>query len=122
VSQKHHVRTVEIRTVTATCDECGKRSDTCSDATRIGRGWQLVARSARRVDRDLCPDCVEVAHGLARAVAENVARAKHIAALESGDPIYVHGRVIIDDDVLYTRADIDAEIARAMKQARRDRA
>lgn len=97
IVQKNHMRTVEIRTCSATCDECGERSATCAHATLIGHGWQLVGWSVRSVERDLCPECAEVERGLARARAENEARAKYIQALESGEPIYVHGRVLTPD-------------------------
>jgi hypothetical protein len=113
MSQKHHVRTIEIHTLTATCDECGLRSPASALDTLVHAGWRLSTTRP-----DLCPECAEVARGLERVAGENEARAKHIAALESGEPLYVHGRVYVGTAELRTRAEIDAEIAHALRKSR----
>lgn len=87
MTQKKHRRTVVIVTVTATCDECGDASPPSKRETLLGWGWRLMERG------DLCPDCHEVACGIERQAAENEARARYIAAIESGEPPLVHGRV-----------------------------
>lgn len=114
MTQRDHVRHVEIRTLTATCDDCDIRSLAKGIDTLIGEGWRLVGWSARETPRDLCPDCAEVAAGLERATAENEARARYIAQLEAGDPLLVHGRAYAGTAEHYRRSDIDIEIAKAL--------
>jgi hypothetical protein len=113
VSQKHHLRTVEIRTITATCDECLAVGGPAAHATLLGWGWRLMKRG------DVCPDCSQKAAEIERRTEEDAARARRIASLDgsSDEPSFVRGRVLLGEDghALYTRAEINAEITRALR-------
>lgn len=97
MTQKHHVRTVEIRTCTAACDRCPARSQASAVETLLGHGWQLgdgtgVPGTGRDVP-DLCPVCATEENERAHRRAEDEARARSIAELEAGEVPLVHGRV-----------------------------
>lgn len=94
MTQKHHVRTVEIRTCTAACDRCHARSQASAVETLLHHGWQLGNGMGAACDRpDLCPVCATEEHQRAHRRAENEARARSIAALEAGEVPLVHGRI-----------------------------
>lgn len=114
MTQQHYMRTVEIRTVRGTCDECGATAGPAAHDTLLGWGWTL-ADGHDEHGPDRCPDCAALARARVRRAEENAARARLIAQLEDEEPLLVRGRVITEHAVLYTRAEIDAEIARAFR-------
>lgn len=108
MSQQHYSRTVEIRTVRATCDDCGAVAGPAGQETLLGWGWALA-------DVDHCPDCAEARRASELRAEEDAARARLIARLEDEEPLLVHGRVLVEGMALYTRAALDAEIERAWR-------
>lgn len=112
MSQQHYSRTVEIRTVRATCDDCDATAGPAGRGTLLGWGWTLSEA------HDRCPDCASLARERALRAEEDAARARLIAQLEDGEPLLVHGRIITEFTVLYSREDIDAEIERALSRKR----
>lgn len=77
MTQKHHIRTVEIRTCTAACDRCHARSQASAVETLLGHGWRLFDERKHH-DRvpDLCPECATAEHELEQRRAEDAARAR----------------------------------------------
>lgn len=114
MTQKHYTRTVEIRTVRGTCDDCGATAGPAARDTLLGWGWTLSDGHDEH-GPDRCPDCAALARARALRAEEDAARARLIRQLEDGEPLLVHGRVLTEHTVLYTRAEIDAEIARALR-------
>lgn len=117
MTQVHHKRTVEIHTITASCDECGKSSGAAGRETLLGWGWSLDHRGA-----DRCPDCTRELRDRELRAEKLAARTRYLASLETDEtPPLVHGRVLTERGALYTRAEIDEEIAQAFETARRRR-
>lgn len=112
MTQRHHVRTVEIRTITATCDACGERSPAAGIETLLGWGWALPDLPS---NDDLCPECAAGVRDRRLRYEESRARAKHIAALEAGDPIYVRGRVYVERGTIWSREELNDEIEKALR-------
>lgn len=89
MTRKVYKRVVEIVTMTITCEGCGFRSGAMGEDTLLYRGWTL------KTGNEKCPECAE----LAVQQEHLAAQARYIAALESGEPILVHGRVYTKNGV-----------------------